>query len=183
MIYYNTSALSNGLWLAEHPSTITFKKDGGWDNVHAISSEKLNNMSIRLDQSTRLLAKYMEIIKPIKCKTEKNSIMVSCIPKDLTDSNRLVEKIQEYCDFKIEVTAATFVVRTQNGYIGINPFKAITKYTSPEIQHQNIEDFKVKNLTRKIESEMVAIYRDLDGSAWCGFLPKWRIEHNIVYML
>ncbi len=183
MIYYSTSALSNGLWLAEHPSTIIFKKDGGWDNVHAISSEKLHNMSIRLDDNTKLLSKYMEIVKQIKCKADKTSIMVSCIPKDYTECVSLCEEIQKYCHIRIEVSPATFVVRTKDGYMGINPFKSTVNYIPPNNSHQSIEDLKVKNLTKKIESEMVIVYRDINGSAWCGFLPQWRIDHNMVYML
>lgn len=183
MIYYNNTAFMDGIWLSHHPSTIVYKKERGWDKVHALGRESLHNLSLRIDDKPTILAKYFSIVKKVRCKVEKNTINVSCIPTEYNICVSLFKEIERHCECKIKVSPSVFIIRTSDGYVGMNPMKSVMGYRQEKINSQGITNVKTKKLTKKMERQMVSTYKDKNGVTWCGFLPKWRVDDDIVYMV
>jgi len=174
MLYYHNSSHTSGINLAEHPSTIIFKKEYGWQRTHSINNNQLHSLAIRIDNKPNLLTKYMEVVETVKCKVLDKHILVSCLPTNLSKMVLTCKGINENTKFELTAESSAYIFNTQSGTFSINPIKS---------KNELPVNIKTKNIRQKIKQKMIKHYPDTDNFSFCGFLPKWEVEKEGIIML
>ena len=174
MLYYHNSSQVSGIDLAEHPTTLLFNHEWGWERTHSINIKQIHPLAIRIDEKIKLMAKYIEILETAKCKTDKNLLGVAYIPIYLADGINTCKLVGNHCRFEIKAESSVYVFSTRGGLFGINPLKNKNEFPG------NLE---TKKISKKIKEKMIKTYPNKNGEIFSGFLPKWELEKHDINML